>query len=174
MIHCPHADWVCLLSAELNHRWAISTVWPSLQEAEERRVDYLLSLTLYFLMELRMTFLSGSLPVFCNLRRWCIGEIGQTQIYSVKVTILSSKENWESKSNITLNSKRVFFFQVKVIWQPFYRWPVKLTWLHHFTHLEGSQACAGYQQMPGWPIEFTTLSCFSPFLPVCPWTDQHS
>lgn len=77
MIHCPHADWACLLSAELNHRWAISTVWPTLQEAEGRRVDYWLSLTLYPLLELCVTFLSGSLPVSCDLRRWCTGEIDE-------------------------------------------------------------------------------------------------
>lgn len=77
MIHCPHADWACLLSAELNHRWAIITVWPTLQEAEERRVDYQHSLTLHSLMELRVTFLSCCFPVPCDLRRWCTGEIGQ-------------------------------------------------------------------------------------------------
>lgn len=83
MIYCPHADWACLLSAEPNHRWAISTVWPTLQEAEERRVDYRLSLSLYSLMELRVTFLSGSLPVSCDLRRWRTGEIGQIFEYHV-------------------------------------------------------------------------------------------
>lgn len=69
MIHWPHVDWACLFSAELNHRWAISTVWPTVQEAGEIKVDYWLSLTLYSLMKLCVTPFSGSLLVSCDLRR---------------------------------------------------------------------------------------------------------